>query len=389
MQTERGKTRSIFHRSGLIRGMLLLAVMAAVSIFPTQGNAQELLQQTIWHSNSRIFSFSLNDNGWAVWDTRNGGSPSDRQVYLWDGHSVTSLGLGRDPRINNNNWVVWSNDDNVLLWQGGGSPQTISGDIGGITPVINNHNQIAWTAIDELGNEDIYFLPDSHGTAVNFTGGGTNEEPRISDNGFLTWELTELADEGTDNEHLITNIVGASIDDPTSLFQITNRDDQNVLNGGINNSATKVVWAEYNDDKQRWDIWQADANGATDLTENLDINGRNFSFEDPNQDDPMVNDDGTVVWYAHYFDSQNNPREDLYWELGSDPSLIPVFQPFLRNSPVAINNTGGLIFASGNGNVTGFDVILVVPEPGALAAAGALLTGLVGLRWRRRMAAKR
>jgi hypothetical protein len=409
MQTEQGRTRSYrsIRRSKIVSlSMMLLAVTTAASLWQVRATAQGLSQQVIWHSSTPITSISLNDNGWAVWSS---GLGFNSQVYLYNGSTVTPLGTAghdnKDARINNNDWVVWTaytsdfSTTQIQAWKDGGTPSFISlnTDIGpsdeADSATINNLNQIAWHGqAGGDGIDDIFFLRPGDTQATDLTiwdTEGDSTGPRLSDTGLLSYERTTGNVPGGET-NLILSVLDTSGATPqmTAAYQITNSSELNVLNGGINNDG-RLVWYQYNEQAGKWDVWSFDpaTGNAVDLSQSI------FDeFGDPNQGDPTINNDGDIAWFNNYFDSSSKFHQDLYWYIGDGPQLVPIDSSNLRNAPVAINNTGDLLYATGNGSSTGYDLVLAqglplgevpspsptVPEPGMLALTGALLLPGIG-----------
>lgn len=420
MQTEQGSTRSTRSTHGRRRlavSVMLIVVAAIASLWHAPAQAQTaFVERVIGHADNLVTGFSLNDQGWAVWSTRTG---AESQVYLWHDGLSDPIAIGtpgtsaHDARINNNNWVVWNAADenftpSIYLWQGGGSASIISTETNykdifpdapygttdaAFAPYINNQNHVVWQGqAGASGIDDIFYWRPGDTKASDVTwwdGEGVSTGPRLNDNGWLSYERTTEVNPGGET-NLVLGHVDASGETPEldQLYQITDSQDLNVYNGGINNKS-KLVWMQYNDAAQKWDIWayDPDTGNLTDLTEDLPGNSRDFF-----QFDPTVNEAGTVAWYT---DFRNPSRRYLYWDTGNGWELIPVPQSLTLNGPVAINNTGGLIYAKGvtsdtlgaQGVHTSYDIIFAqaVPEPGALAMTGGLVfTGLIGLRLRRR-----
>lgn len=435
MQTEQGSTRStrsIHGRNRMAASVMLFAVVAIASLWHTPAQAQTtFVERVIGHADNLVTGFSLNDQGWAVWSTRTG---TESQVYLWHDGLSDPITLGtpgtgaHDARINNNNWVVWNAADenftpSIYLWQGGGASSVISTETdyqdifpdapygttdAAFAPSINNLNHVAWQGqAGASGIDDIFYWRPGDTKASDLTwwdGEGVSTGPRLNDIGLLSYERTAFEEiDDPDNpgqtleiiaSNMILSHVDASGETPEMdlAYQITDSHDQNVYNGGLNNHG-KMVWMQYNYDKLLWDVFafDPDTGEITNLTEDLDGNSYDFF-----QFDPTVNDAGTVAWYSAF---RNPSRRYLYWDTGNGWELIPVPQSLTLNGPVAINNTGGLIYAKGvtddglsaqgEPTHTTYDIVIAqavsVPEPGALMMAGALLlSGLAGVRLRRR-----
>ncbi len=403
MQTEQGSTHSyrrIRHGKRVSRGVMLFAVLAAACLRQTSASAQEIIQKAVLNVNGPVSSLSLNDNGWLTYSA---GLGNDSQVYLWNGSTTATLstpGLdNRDARINNNNWVVWGgltpdqSTTQIYAWKGGGSANIISNntDYGtsdeADSPTINNLNQIAWHGqAGGSGIDDIFFLRPGDTQATDLTSWdaeGNSYNPRLNDTGLLSYErLTEVNPGGEVN--LILSALDTSVPVMTAAYQITDSQDLNVLNGGINNNG-KLVWTQFNDALGKWDVWEFDpATGqVTDLSEGL--NGASF---DPAQGDPAVNDAGTVAWYTSYF-TDGLYHQDLYWDQGNGAQLIPLNSQYLVNGPITLNNGNEFAYVSKNSSsrLGGYTIFVdaVVPEPGTLTTAlGALvLPGVFLLRSRR------
>jgi hypothetical protein len=83
-----------------------------------------------------------------------------------------------------------------------------------------------------------------------------------------------------------------------------------------------------------------------------------------------VREDGTVAWYTR---TATSPTTDtLYWYRNGVTQPIPITVSFNQNRPVAMNNRGQILFASGNGSGTGFDIVLATPSDAAPSVSGTI-----------------
>jgi len=121
-----------------------------------------------------------------------------------------------------------------------------------------------------------------------------------------------------------------------------------------------LVWRAFSDANSRWDAWQFDPYGANTIE---DISNSLVEVSFP----PVVSRDGTVAWYAQ---DVHGAYTHIFWNrgrLGTEQIPVPlVFPSNIQNFPIAINNTGGMIFASGVGSGTGWDIYLVQVRRGRL-----------------------
>ncbi len=354
----------------LIPGSLALSFLGAVCL-SAPVSAQIIAEKIIGWSPTSISGISLNDSGQAVWAS---GHNNASQIYYWDGTTSKTIGFdnsnNRDAQINNSGVVVFSalrqsNTDlttDIYSWKGSGTPTDLSLDVDfSAQPKINDHNQIVWWGqVGGSGVNDLIYHDPISGQNFDLTQNdyeGASTGPAINNNGAITWERsTEINPGGETNlmNSTISNLL--AITDPNlyaaSVQQITHRNDLNLINAGINSSG-KMVWVAYNDAAGKYDVWELDPNGSNkkiDLTANLD--GDSF--------DPKVTEDGTVVWYTQ---AKNGSHSEIYWNYGSGSQQIMVDVPYLKNAPIAINSNGTVLFASGNGTTTGYDIIEAQPIP--------------------------
>lgn len=365
----------IFHnvlprRRGCTYASLALTLLLSPG-FSASVSAQVVFEKIIGWSPTSISGISLNDSGQAVWSS---GRANSSQVYYWNGTSTQTIGFdnsnNRDAQINNSGMVVFSAyrqnftpvTTDIYTWNGAASATDISldGDIGA-QPKINNQNQIVWWGqVGNSGiNDVIYHDPTTSQnfdlTQNDYVGGSSG--PSLNDKGAITWERSTAVNPGGETNLMsstISKLMG--ITNPNdfmgSVQQITHRNDLNLINGGLN-SLGKMVWVAYNDAAGKYDVWELDPNGSN-LKVNLTANLLGDSF------DPKVTEDGTVVWYTR---AKNGVHSDIYWNYGIGSKQVMLDVSFLKNAPIDINNKGIVLFASGDGTSTGFDLIEAQPIP--------------------------
>jgi hypothetical protein len=364
--------RGSIHRKR--RVAVAAALLAALCIGQAKAGAQ-ITVKTLTHVPSPVYNFSLNDRGQAVWAT---GLDVSSRTYYWDGATITPLGdpnsAHRDAYINNNGWVVWSayrpNSNpivsDVYLWKNGGTPTALTTTLDfGETPVINNNNVIVCNG-QVNGDQifDLFLLDPDGGAPVDLTEWdteGSSTGPRLNDNNVLTWERT-VDIPGT------TNILSAPLANPQNYIQASNYDDVNLYNGGINSSG-QIVWNQYNADGH-YDVWKYDPahpGNLMNLTMGFTRNALDFLPLEP-----VINAAGAVAWHMP---SADGTRIDIYWNRSAGSVLVPVTTSYKKNYPIALNNTGGFLFASGNGLSTGFDILL--GQIGATVSGSITLSGAV------------
>ncbi len=353
-------------------GSLALALTLLLSpSFSASVHSQAISEQIIGWSATSISGISLNDSGHAVWASGHG---IDSQVFYWDGTAVQSIGFShsnnRDPQINNNGIVVFSafrqsNTEfttDIYSWKGSGIAADISSDADvSAQPRINNHNQIVYGAqVGGSGVNDVVYRDPISGNSYDLTQYdyvGASAAPTFNNNGVVTWERSTAVNPGGET-NLISSTISTmmGITDPndytSNIHQVTHRNDLNLINAGINDLG-KMVWVAYNDAAGKWDVWENDPNGSgknIDLTWN--IAGDSF--------DPKITEDGTVVWYTL---AKNGSHSEIYWNHGFGSKLISLDVPYFKNSPISINNNGTVLYASGNGTSTGYNIIEAHPLP--------------------------
>ena len=366
------------------KGLKAAAASAALlAAFSGGAQAQGLVARVIAHVSTTVTSLALNDNGWVAWTT---GRASGSQVYLWNRAAITSIGMAngnsRDAQINNNNWVVWdglsttSSNTDAFVWRGAGPYADLSSAYPNAgNPVVNNANDIAWGGLGVGANSgvyDIYYISHTGSAVSNLTfrdntGGSTN--PMLNDGGALTWtRQTGIDSTGA------SNLVRATVTKANNFTSITNSTDLNVYQAirGINNSGV-IVWRQYNDAKQYWDVWKYTPNGATGTVTDLSVNLVGSSF------DPYIADNGVVAWHT---DNANSTASVLYWDKndGHGAVKIPLAQTRAFNKPVALNTAGSVVYASGDGSGTGYDIILAEAPPAHTVSGIITIDGVPGAR---------
>jgi hypothetical protein len=362
------------HKRRSSTGFILLTLAALTGLIPLPAAAQTFTTRILAHVPRNVTSVSLNDNGWATWTT---GLGNDSQTYLWGGSGVVTLGFAgrnnRDGRINNNDWVVWvankisnPNHTEIYLWRGQGTPVSLSAAIDtSAEPDINHLNDIAWWGGTALSNiSDVYYLAHDAVEFVNLTApdSGNAAVPKLDNTGLFSWERTIGDDETGD-----VNLAFALISDPLDLGQASISNDFNVTNGDISDSG-KLVWRQYDDAAFKYNVWQYDRTTSTrtNLTQNLTGNSH----------DPVVREDGTVAWHTDTFSPS---MATLYWYKNNVREIIPITVSYNLNRPLALNNRGQVLFASGNGTGTGFDIVLATPSDAAPSVSGTItLEDIVG-----------
>ena len=349
-----------YHRIATGRQIIGTLGLLLGAMLPGNGaDAQALVEKTIAHTARTVSSLFMNDNGWVVWTT---GLTPGSQVYLWNRSTIATLGMAngnnRDTRINNNNWVVWdgyrtptSSSTDIFAWKNGGTYTDLSASLPSAgNAAINDNNDIIWWGLGTGGNSgihDIYYFAHTATQPANLTvfdsvGGADN--PNINNSNQITW--VRSVDNGNGGE---SNLVFATTAAPDNFSQITSSTDLNVYQAlkGINSGGT-LVWRQYNDAKLKWDVLKS-ANGViTRLSDSLTAG----SYE------PCIADSGVVVWHS---DTATASRLYQDRNLGLGPEPLALSQPGLFNRPVVLNNKGTIVYASGNGSGTGFDIILAEP----------------------------
>ena len=374
--TGRNTVKVRYHRiiTGGTLGLLLGALL------PGSGaDAQGLVEKTIAHTARTVTSLFMNDNGWVVWTT---GLTPGSQVYLWNRSTIATLGMtngnNRDTRINNNNWVVWdgyrsasSSSTDIFAWKNGGTYTDLSSALPSAgNAALNDSNDIIWWASGTGGNSgiyDIYYLAHTATQPANLTifdNTGASNYPNINNSNQITWVRSVEDSSGNG----VSNLVAATTAAPDSFTTVTNSSDLNVYQAlkGINSSGT-LVWRQYNDAKLKWDVLKS-ANGAvTRLSDSLTAS----SYE------PCIANSGVVIWHS---DTPTASR--LYWDrnLGLGPEPLALSQPGLFNRPVVLNNNGAVVYASGNGSGTGFDIILAEPPAPNFVSGTITLPDIPGAR---------
>ena len=337
--------------------------LALLTLGRGEVSAQGLVETKIAHTGRQVYSLAINDNNWATWAT---GLTPTTMVYVWHDNTTTTLGLANrrnwNPQINNNNWVVWDafrdsnqNSTDVFLWKATGNPITISGALDSAAePTINNLNDIAFDGLLN-GNtgSDIFWLGHDKNQVLDATAGDpdaeSEERPRLNDSGILSWQRLVPASGGGS----VNDLVWAKVSDLQTTFsynQVSNNNDPNIRNGGINASG-KLVWEQFSDAKQVFDVWQYDpvTHASTSLSTNLKGSSQQAT----------VANDGTVAWHTDYpIVGAVLNHADMYWDMGAGYSLIPVTAPGRFDRPLAINNMGSVLYSSGDGTGTGFDLYL-------------------------------
>lgn len=130
-------------------------------------------------------------------------------------------------------------------------------------------------------------------------------------------------------------------------MQVTDSNDLNVTNGGIN-SAGELVYEQYDDAKKQWHVWK-----YTPKTRPVCLT----STITGNSHQPMITAAGTVAWHTDM-----RGKSELFWYDGKNTAAIPVPHTGSFTRPVAVNSHGMILYTSGDGSGTGFDVILASPE---------------------------
>lgn len=349
-------------------------LVALTALLASTSCAQTFTVRILAHVPRNVTSVSLNDNGWAVWTTGLGNSS---QVFLWAGSEVIPLGFpnrnNRDARINNNDWVVWSaikeNDTgqgstDIFVWKGDGIPESVSAGLdSSAEPVINDRNDIAWWSSHE-GIHDVFYLPAGSSTYQNLTefdAVGASAMPQIDNNGYISWVRTiEIA------PHVgASNLVFSTTGSTSDFTQITFRDDLNVYNYGMTSSG-KLVWVQYNDAVSRWEVWEYNRNTGVARA----IPGSQTQFFSP----PAVREDGTIAFPVYI----TTLTYRLYWHRNGVTEPIPITTPYTQNRPVALNNRGQILFASGNSSATGFYLMLATPSNALPSVSGRIqMEGIV------------
>ncbi len=337
------------------RLITVFAAIAGTTAF--FGRALEMPTQTLDHVPTSVSRVSLNDNGWGVWTT---GRQSDSQVFLWDGKKVRPLGLpgrnNRDAVINLNNWVVWSADredgngsSDIYLWKGEGDPICLSAKcVTSSEPHLNNRGDIVWWGSEGGENEgiaDVFYLPLGMRNPINLTEGdpeGASRNPRINNAGTVSYERST-----EQKRRVVINLVFVDAAQPKKRVQVTDSNDLNVTNGGIN-SAGELVYEQYDDAKKQWHVWK-----YTPKTRPVCLT----STITGNSHQPMITAAGTVAWHTDM-----RGKSELFWYDGKNTAAIPVPHTGSFTRPVAVNSHGMILYTSGDGSGTGFDVILASPE---------------------------
>jgi hypothetical protein len=305
-------------------------------------------------------SASLSDHGWAVWTTR---PDANNNTFLFDGTTLLGLGVaGADnltARINNNHFVVWSarrvatdpiSPKDIYLWKPDLSVTNLSLLLNGSgTPTINNLNDTAWSAKNPLGDDDLYFLAHNGSAPQTLTvtdDTGNSTRPILRDDRSISWE--RLFSVQGDMEIAFSTV-------PSMLQAVTNNQpppftyasnsgggNPNLINCGFNKHGV-IVWQEYDLNANFDHVWMYDPATGTRTRLSAGLPGHNRG--------PVINDDGVVVW-ENNIPSGANARSKLFWYTGTLPAVqVPdIDQSGRFNRPVALNNTGGLLFASGSGS---------------------------------------
>lgn len=313
---------------------------------------------TLAHVPTAVSKLSLNDNGWAVWTTGRG---NDSQVYVWDGKTVREIGFAgrnnRDGVINLKNWVAWSADraDNsgsdVWLWKGSGTPVCLSAEfLSAAQPALNDRGDVVWwgdAGGKNQGIADVFYLGANAKKSVILTEGdrdGASRNPRISDTGTVSYERSWKR-----KNIVVTDLVTVNAARPNKRTQITDSRDLNVHNGAISPSGV-MTWAQYDDAHKQWQIWKATSSKDRQCL-SVEIDGNHHA--------PDINAAGTVAWHA---DSKKNDGSALWWHQGkrAESLAVPTSGKWAR--PVAINNKGMVLYVSGEGSGSGFDIQLKVPN---------------------------
>ncbi len=329
----------------------------AFGITQDRNNPPLMTAQTLHHVPTMVTSLSLNDNGWGVWTS---GRQDESQVFLWDGKNVRALGIpgrnNRDAKINLKNWVVWSanregntGSTDIFLWKGKDDPICLSANcLTAAEPALNDQGDVVWwgdAGGKNKGIADVFYLPAGARTPFNVTEGdrdGASRNPRINDAGYISYERS------TQQKGIaVTNLVYLESAHSNRRRQVTNSSDLNVTNGGIN-AASELVYEQYDDAAKQWQIWKYKPNGtAYLLTKRMQGNSHL----------PSLNAAGTVAWHTDM-----RGKSELFWYDGRETAPIPVPHPGNYTRPVAINSHGTVLYASGDGSGTGFDILLAAPD---------------------------
>lgn len=339
--------------------------LASVSL-SSAAQAQDFIKTLITHvgggAGSQISRIDINDNNWVVWAR---GLTNASQVTLWNGQTIQNLGVAngnnRDPRINNNNKVVWSGlrtiggfDTDIYLWNNGvvtnlTQPLFTSGS--SALPFINDLDDMAFAGPGLFaGDIDLYYKAHDGNQWRNLTAfdpDGNHSGPVLNNTGKISWDRTIDTSEGGRTDIYIQSLSDLISSSSFASATIVQGVDLNVYNGDLNDNGV-AVWQGY--DSNNWDIFLFDPALPTPVNLTPTLNGSFGSYQ------PVINNAGVTVWYRW---RQGN-LYDLYWRVGSTTAIIPLSLTNTRNVPVAINNNGALAYATGD-STQGYDIYLAVP----------------------------
>jgi hypothetical protein len=102
----------------------------------------------------------------------------------------TWIGMGTDPRLNDQGQAVWCDWNQIQLFQNG-TVTTLTDNSNGFenqSPQINNAGDVVWSGTDGLTSEIFLYSGGSVAQLTANSPGFDNVNPQINNNGQVVWE---------------------------------------------------------------------------------------------------------------------------------------------------------------------------------------------------------
>jgi hypothetical protein len=294
----------------------------------------------------------MNNNDTIVWE----GKPDvpywagneGLEIFLYDGSSIIRLTDNgfedSNPQINDNDYVVWQgydgNDFEIFLYDGSTIIQLTDNGYTDVSPQIDNNNNVVWRryyTYYECSNNDIFIYDGSDITKIN-TLTQCNRNPQINNHGHVLW-----ARDGCWRWGVACVLCDADLFlyDGVSTLNLTNRPDRREVNPQINDN-DDMVWTEDIGGYKGQEVFLYDGSTTTRLT-----------YNDYHDMHPQINNNGYVTWMGPY----SSEEEEIYLYDGS--AIIQLTDNLYPDNYPQINNSNYVVWQGRPGaDWAGYEIFL-------------------------------